>query len=160
MCYSFACYCKDKVILEISLWFVGYENNISYSVITSQCPVLLLPTYLTRCISRIIYNSHSTLRWFKLFIAMVKVNHRNVLFYLPYSFILKPIATLYAYYDAKNEIHPRPPTWIFWKKIELFYYCYNLYIYNLFNRAHFVSYFVSGFVSDFSDTEKHHTSDL
>lgn len=29
MCYSFACYCKDKVILEISLLFVGYENNIS-----------------------------------------------------------------------------------------------------------------------------------
>lgn len=29
MCYSFACYCKDKVNLEISLWFVGYENNIS-----------------------------------------------------------------------------------------------------------------------------------
>lgn len=28
MCYSFACYCKDKVILEISLWFVGYENII------------------------------------------------------------------------------------------------------------------------------------
>lgn len=46
MCYSFACYCKDKVILEISLWFVDYENNISYSVTTSQCPVLLLPTYL------------------------------------------------------------------------------------------------------------------
>ena len=48
----------------------------------------------------------------------------------------------------------------FLKKIESFYYCYNLYIYNLFNRAQFVSYFVSGFVSDFSDTEKHHTSDL
>lgn len=28
MCYSFACYCKDKVILEISLLFVGYENII------------------------------------------------------------------------------------------------------------------------------------
>lgn len=28
MCYSFACYCKDKVILEISLSFVGYENII------------------------------------------------------------------------------------------------------------------------------------
>ena len=62
MCYSFACYCKDKVILEISLLFVGYENNISYSVITSQYSVLLLPTYLIRCISRIIYNSRSTLR--------------------------------------------------------------------------------------------------
>ena len=35
-----------------------------------------------------------------------------------------------------------------------------IYIYNLFNRAQFVSYFVSDFVSDFSDTEKHHTSDL
>ena len=22
----------------------------------------------------------------------------------------KPIATLYVYYDAKNEIYPRPPT--------------------------------------------------
>lgn len=62
MCYSFAYYCKDKVNLEISLWFVGYENNISYSVTTYQCPVLLLPTYLIRCISRIIYNSRSTLR--------------------------------------------------------------------------------------------------
>ena len=48
----------------------------------------------------------------------------------------------------------------FEEKIESFYYCYNLYIYNLFNRTQFVSYFVSGFVSDFSDTEKHHTSDL
>ena len=135
MCYSFACYCKDKVILEISLLFVGYENNISYSVTTSQCPVLLLPTYLIRCISRRIYNSRSTLRWFKLFIAMVKVNHRNVLFYLPYSFILKPIATLYAYYDAKNEIHPRPPTWIFWKKSSCFIiviiYIYIIYLIGL-----------------------------
>ena len=106
-----------------------WKYNISYPVTTSQCPVLLLPTYLMRCISRRIYNSRSTLRWFKLFIAIVKVNHRNVLFYLPYSFILKPIATLYVYYDVKNEIYPRPPTCIFWKKIESFYYCYNLYIY-------------------------------
>ena len=41
----------------------------------------------------------------------------------------------------------------FLKKIESFYYCYNLYIYNLFNRAQFVSYFVSGFVSAFSITK-------
>ena len=45
------------------------------------------------------------------------------------------------------------PNLNFLKKIELFYYCYNLYIYNLFNRAHFVSYFVSGFVSAFSNTK-------
>ena len=43
----------------------------------------------------------------------------------------------------------------FEEKIESFYYCYNLYIYNLFNRAQFVSYFVSDFVSDFSDAEKY-----
>ena len=48
----------------------------------------------------------------------------------------------------------------FLKKIELFYYCYNLYIYNLFNRAQFVSYFVSDFVSDFSNTEKYQIADL
>ena len=35
-----------------------------------------------------------------------------------------------------------------------------IYIYNLFNRAHFVSYFVSDFVSDFSNTEKYQTADL
>ena len=67
----------------------------------------------------------------------------------------KPIATLYVYYDAKNEIYPKPPTCIFYEKIESFYYCYNLYIYNLFNRAQFVSYFVSDFVSGFSDAEKY-----
>ena len=33
-------------------------------------------------------------------------------------------------------------------------------IYNLFNRAHFVSYFVSDFVSDFSNTEKCQIADL
>ena len=47
----------------------------------------------------------------------------------------------------------------FEKKIESFYYC-NLYIYNLFNRAQFVSYFVSDFVSDFSNTEKCQIADL
>ncbi len=60
----------------------------------------------------------------------------------------------------KMKFIPKPQLEFFEKKIELFYYCYNLYIYNLFNRAQFVSYFVSDFVSDFSDTEKHHTSDL
>ena len=48
-----------------------------------------------------------------------------------------------------------PQLEFFEKKIELFYYCYNLYIYNLFNRAQFVSYFVSDFVSGFSDAEKY-----
>ena len=52
------------------------------------------------------------------------------------------------------------PDLIFLKKIKSFYYCYNLYIYNLFNRAQFVSYFVSDFVSDFSNTEKYQISDL
>mgnify|MGYP004501423437 CR=1 FL=1 len=35
-----------------------------------------------------------------------------------------------------------------------------IYIYNLFNRAQFVSYFVSDFVSDFSNTEKCQIADL
>ena len=53
-----------------------------------------------------------------------------------------------------------PQLEFFEKKIELFYYCYNLYIYNLFNRAQFVSYFVSDFVSDFSNAEKYQITDL
>lgn len=39
-------------------------------------------------------------------------------------------------------------------------FSYNLYIYNLFNRAQFVSYFVSDFVSGFSDAEKYQIADL
>ena len=35
-----------------------------------------------------------------------------------------------------------------------------IYIYNLFNRAQFVSYFVSDFVSVFSNTEKYQIADL
>ena len=51
----------------------------------------------------------------------------------------------------KMKFFQCPRLEFFEKKIESFYYCYNLYIYNLFNRAHFVSYFVSDFVSVFSN---------
>ena len=62
------------------------------------------------------------------------------------------------YFDANYA--PLAIAYIICWNILLLFFTRKEYIYNLFNRAQFVSYFVSDFVSDFSDTEKHHTSDL
>ena len=87
-----------------------FFSAIAYIIIVFGCkPILILLQisfvksenhYKKRKIICLITNKHpipknhyKTLRWFKLFIAMVKVNHRNVLFYLPYSF--------FSFYEVK-----------------------------------------------------------
>ena len=50
---------------------------------------------------------------------------------------------------------PSPRLEFFEKKSSRVIFVIIYIIYNLFNRAHFVSYFVSDFVSGFSDAEKY-----
>ena len=76
-----------------------WKYNISYPVTTSQCPVLLLPTYLMRCISRRIYNSRLIV------LVLTPIASDSIWVFIVPFFLRK-----------KNHVTPHPAVYSEWGK--------------------------------------------